>query len=520
MGVFNPDLHRPLCELDPVCQIQFKKILREYLKRDGNAFDRYFFKSRTGKQWITNQHHLLIDRTLQRVLDGEITRLIINIPPGYTKTEKAVISFISRGLAINPQAKFIHASYSDDIALWNSQAIRDTIETEEFQELYPMTIRSDTKAKKMWFTEQGGGMLAAASGGSILGFRAGLMEANVFSGALIYDDPIKPLDALSPAKRNKVNSGLNSTIKTRLALESTPIILIMQRVHDDDLSAFLLKGGSREKWHHLMLPSLILETPDKYPVEYDYSIPIPHDFKPGPLWAFKHSEEALLTLKEADPYMYACQHEQKPAPLGGGIFKEKYWNFYAQNPGPEVGDFPALPLDIVARCIYADTAQKTKEHNDYTVFQCWGFSPSKGVFLIDQIRDKWEAPELQKNAIMFWNKHREANKENNYVGARAFKIEDKSSGSGLIQTLKSDTLIPVEGVQKNTDKVYEAIGCIPQIAAGNVWLPIDAPFIQEYLLEHNSFTPLMTHANDDQIDTTLMAIKDMLINKSSFYDIF
>lgn len=524
MTSFRDVKGKKLEDLDPITATQFKKILRPYLKRDGVAFDKYFFKERegSGEKWILNKHHELIDRTLQKVLDGEISRLIINISPGYTKTEKAVINFIARGLAINPQAKFIHASYADDLALRNSQYIRDTIELEAYQELYPMTIRSDVNAKKCWFTEQGGGMMAVATGGAITGFRAGRMDKEKFTGAFIIDDPIKPDDAYSNAKRNRVNNRFNNTMKSRLAVESVPMIVIMQRLHEDDLCGFLLKGGSGEKWHHLVLPALIEEAGEmeEYPKEYSHGIPIEYDYEAGPLWPFKHTKEQLLVMKDTDPYTYASQYAQRPSPLGGGLFKSSWWNFYAINPSDYAGEYPAAPQDIVFKCIYGDTAQKTAEHNDFSVFQCWGYSPSKGIVLLDQIRGKWEAPDLQINLIAFWNKHKIADRSTNFIGAREVKIEDKSSGSSLIQDIRAKTFIPITGIQKNTDKVYEAVGCIPQIAGGNVYIPIDAPFTNEYLHEFAAFTPLMTHAHDDQIDPTLMAIKDMLIAKSHFYDLF
>ena len=512
--------NRPLEELPPQLQLQFKRILKEYLRRDGNAFDRYFFKTRESAKWIANKHHELIDETLQKVLSGEITRLIINISPGYTKTEKAVINFISRGLALNPQAKFIHTSYSDDLALVNSQIIRDQISLPEFQELYPMAVREDVSAKKRWFTEQGGGMLAAASGGAITGFRAGRMRKGEFTGAFIIDDPIKPDDAYSAAKRRRINNRFNNTIKSRLAVEDVPIIVIMQRLHEDDLCGFLLKGGSGDKWHHLILPALIEEEPEVYPSEYTHGIPIEHAYEPGAIWPFKHTTEQLLHLKASDPYTYASQYAQRPSPLGGGLFKAHWWKYYAIDPASAGSDYPALPHDITFKWIYGDTAQKTAEHNDYTVFQCWGYSPSKGIFLLDQVRGKWAAPDLKAQLIAFWSKHKDATVLNNFKGARGVKIEDKSSGSSLIQDIAKSTFIPVEAVQKNTDKVFEAVGCIPQIAAGNVHIPVDAPWISDYLHEFAAFTPLMTHAHDDQIDTTLMAIKDLLINRSHFYDSF
>lgn len=520
MTSFNDIKGIGLNELSPVTSTQFKKILRPYLQRDGVAFDRYFFKNRENSEWLLNKHHELIDRVLQQVLDGKISRLIINISPGYTKTEKAVINFIARGMAINPQAKFIHASYADDLALRNSQMIRDTIELEAYQELFPMKIRTDMNAKKCWFTEQGGGMMAVAAGGAITGFRAGRMDKTKFTGAFIIDDPIKPDDAYSAAKRNRVNNRFNNTMKSRLAVESVPMIIIMQRLHEDDLCGFLLKGGSGEKWHHLVLPALIEEKEKAYPAEYTHGIQIDYDYEPGPLWPFKHTAEQLKVMKDADPYTYASQYAQRPSPLGGGLFKDSWWKFYANNPEDYAGEYPAVPKDIAYKCIYGDTAQKTKEQHDYSVFQCWGYSPTVGIVLLDQVRGKWEAPDLKKQLIMFWNKHKIADRANNFIGARCVKIEDKSSGSSLIQDIRAQTFIPVEGVQKNTDKVYEAIGCIPQIAGGNVHIPIDAHFTTEYLHEFGAFTPLMTHAHDDQIDPTLMAIKDMLIGGSNFYDLF
>lgn len=511
---------KPLDQLPPKLQLQFKRILKEYLRRDGNAFDRYFFKAREGSEWLANKHHELMTRVLDKVYAGEITRLIVNIPPGYTKTEKVVINFTSRGLAINPKAKFIHVAYGDDLALLNSQVIRDQVGLPEFQELYPMAIREDVSAKKRWFTEQGGGMMAVASGGSITGFRAGRMTKKKFTGAFIIDDPIKPDDAYSAAKRRRVNNRFNNTIKSRLAVEDVPIIVIMQRLHEDDLCGFLLAGGSGDKWHHLVLPALIEEEKAPYSSKYTHGIPIEHNFEPGALWPFKHSEEQLRQMAIADPYTYASQYAQRPSPLGGGMFRQHWWKFYAQNPGEFNGTYPAMPRDVIARWIYADTAQKTAEHNDYSVAQLWALTRNQGIFLEDQIRGKWEAPDLKRNFISFWKKHCTPNVLNNFVPARGMKIEDKSSGSSLIQELQKETYIPVEGVQKNTDKVFEAVGVIPQIAAGNVWIPVDAPWTNDYIHEFNAFTPLMTHAHDDQIDPTCMAIKDLLISGSNFYDQF
>lgn len=244
-------------EVDPWSYNE-KRMLKYMLEQDGMQFMRYFFKLREGNKMLRNWHHYVIEYVLQAVIEGKINRLIINIAPGYSKTEQAVINFISRGLAINPRSKYIHASYSGDLAHENSSKIKETIESPEYQELWPMDIRVDTKGKKRWFTELGGGMMAAPAGGQITGFRAGRMQEG-FTGAFVIDDPVKPDDAYSDAKRTAINNRFNNTMRSRLAVESVPMIVIMQRIHEDDLSGFLLKGGSGDTWHHLKIPTLLNE---------------------------------------------------------------------------------------------------------------------------------------------------------------------------------------------------------------------------------------------------------------------
>tara|TARA_R110000782_G_scaffold88041_2_gene170131 strand:- start:66 stop:857 length:792 start_codon:yes stop_codon:yes gene_type:complete len=240
-------------------------------EQDGMQFMRYFFKTREGTRMLLNYHHYVIDYVLQAIYDCKIDRLIVNIAPGYTKTEQVVLNFIARGLALNHRSKYIHASYSGDLAQENSSKIKETIESPSFQELWHMKTRVDSKGKKRWFTETGGGMMAAPAGGQITGFRAGRMEPG-FTGAFVIDDPVKPDDAYSPVRRSGINNRFNNTMRSRLAVETVPMIVIMQRIHEDDLSGFLLKGGSGDVWHHLSIPTLlseeILDRP--YPVDYTH----------------------------------------------------------------------------------------------------------------------------------------------------------------------------------------------------------------------------------------------------------
>ncbi|MCQ6412233.1 phage terminase large subunit family protein [Klebsiella pneumoniae] len=264
---------------------------------DGLYYARYFFKQRTGGKMIVAPHHKVIQKTLDRVIDGEIQRLIINVPPGYTKTELATINMMGRGLALNCRARFMHLSYSHNLALLNSSTARGMIKSQAYQSMWPMALRDDADSKAMWWTEHGGGVYASSAAGQVTGFRAGHMEPG-WQGALIIDDPVKPDDAYSEIVRDGVNNRFNETIKSRLAIETTPMIVIMQRIHYHDLSGYLLRGGSGEKWHHLNLPVIIDSSrsyEEIYP-ENTHAIPIDHGLPDGWLWPFKHNESHRVSL--------------------------------------------------------------------------------------------------------------------------------------------------------------------------------------------------------------------------------
>lgn len=452
-------------------------------------FARYFFPEREGMQLITGPHHALVCATLDMVLRGEITRLLITLPPGYSKTELAVVNFIAKGFQVNPAAKFIHATFSDELASENSDKIRRLIELPDFQELAAVAVRMDSKAKDRWQTTDGGGMLAKASGGPITGFRAGRMDKDRFTGALVIDDPLKPDDGFSPARRNAVNLRATNTFRSRVAHEGVPIIVIMQRLHSDDFAGHLLTGGTGEQWHHLNLPVLINRA-DPYPPEWTHGIPIQHDLPDGPLWPEKHSIAEIEVLK-ADAYTFASQYMQRPVTIEGALFDMAGF-----------GEWRELPPMEYYR-MYADTALKTGERNDFSVIQLWGKAKgAEAIYLVDQVRGKWEAPELEANAISFWAKHRSLN-------VRGMKVEDKASGTGLIQSAKRKG-IPVAGIQREKDKYTRGMDAAPWISSGMVWLPgPQMPWADGLRAELQMFDG-MGSGHDDQCDPLMDAIADML----------
>jgi hypothetical protein len=145
------------------------KVLKVNCENDLLFFTRYIYKENHRRNFNIAPHFVKIANALQDVTDGKIKRLIINIPPRYGKTELAVKCFIAWSLARNPSSKFIHLSYSDDLALDNSSQTKEYIESDAFQRLWEMKLKKDAQGKKKWFNEAGGGVYATASGGAITG---------------------------------------------------------------------------------------------------------------------------------------------------------------------------------------------------------------------------------------------------------------------------------------------------------------------------------------------------------------
>ena len=276
--------------------------IRAEAQADLYFFARYMFRERRGYKWLHNWHHRLICDALMRVYRGETTRLIINIPPRYSKTELAVVNFMAWCLGHAPDSEFIYTSYSGRLASNYSYETRGLIQHPAYARAFPaLTLMQNSSAKDEWRTSAGGLVYAVGAGGTITGYGAG-KERPEFGGAIIIDDPHKADEARSDIMRANVIDWFQNTLESRKNSPSrTPIILIMQRLHEEDLAGWLLAGGNGEKWEHLNLPAIT-------------------DAKEA-LWPAKHSIEQLRVMEKASPYVFAGQYLQRPAPLAGGFFK-------------------------------------------------------------------------------------------------------------------------------------------------------------------------------------------------------
>lgn len=489
-------------------------IIKDECEEDHLFFSRYFFKKRHSIKFKVNWHHVLISDTLEKIISGEIQNVCITVPPGSSKTELSVINFVARGLAKNPRSRFLHLSGSDALALLNSSTARDIITSDAYQELWPLRIKDDSKSKKRWNVEidgqEAGGVYATSLGGQITGFRAGHMAPG-FQGAIIVDDPIKPEDAFSKVRLEAANRKFVTTVKSRKASPQTPIIVIMQRIAESDPVGFIKAGNMEGKWKHIRIPALI----DKAYVKalekkYQELIEPSETDDEGRFsyWPEKEPLDQLLSAERGDGldqtgakisrHVFSSQYQQAPVALGGNMIKGEYF-----------GRYTILPK-IKYRKIYADTAQKTKERNDFSVFEEWGLGSDGKLYLLDLIRGRWESPELKRRAIAFWNKAK-ARDVLLFGQLREMMPEDKSSGTGLIQELKQPPHnIPIKGIERHKDKLTRVMDVLPYIEVGQVMVPEGAPFTNDFIQESEAFSPDDTHDFDDQVDPLCDAINDML----------
>jgi len=434
-------------------EIKKLKVARVKCDKSLLFFTRYFFKKKFNRKFVINHHHEKICDALERVLKGDCTRLMINIAPRYGKTELAVKNFVAHALSINPAAKFIHLSYSDDLALDNSEEIRDLLQEDFYKELYSdIDIKKDSKSKKKWYTDNGGGVYATSSSGQVTGFGAGKVDEEEdinsindvishidskegFGGAIIIDDPIKPDDATSDTKRDLINNKYDSTIKNRVNSRNTPIIIIMQRVHEQDLCGYLLENDT-EEWEVLSFPCLYEE-----------------DGEEKALWPFKHTVEELKKLKKANEKVYDTQYQQDPTTKEGLMFpKGDLLRFKELN--KQIEDCPIFA--------YIDTADSGEDSLAMPVVKVI----NKKAYLIDVIFTK-ENLTVTEDQIVAKCKE---------LGIDHLFVENNKEGTLFVNNLRKRLNISVYGIRNSTKKTER------------IWA--QSGFIMENFVFKEEFEPL------------------------------
>lgn len=409
--------------------IKRMKVAHVACKRELSFCTRYMYRYTQNKKFIVAEHHKLIWAALERVLKGEITKLIINIAPRYGKTEIAVKNFIAHALALNPTAKFIHLSYSKALALDNSDAIRDIIKSDQYQLLYPeVQIKPKSDAKEKWYTTAGGGVYATATGGQITGFGAGEVDPEddgfdinrmdleldgiqaqqqiespygakaSFAGAIVIDDPIKPEDADSDLIRTRVNERFDSTIRNRVNSRKTPIIIIMQRLHEDDLCGYVMRKEPGE-WTVISLPAIQTD----------------EDGSEHALWEHKHTLEELYKMLEENDIVFNRQYMQNPMPKAGLMYA----------PFREYVTIPITLNSVIKN--YTDTADKGK---DFLCSVTYIETPS-GMYVTDVVYTDQAMEITEPLVASMLAKHK----------VNACRVEANNGGEGFKRQVETQTRI-------------------------------------------------------------------------------
>lgn len=418
-----------------------------------------------GAEYKHNWHIDLIAEYLEACTRGEIKRLIINIPPRYMKSISVSVAWPAWMLGRNPSQQIMAASYADNLAIKLSTDCRLVLQSEWYRRIFPGTvITGDQNEKRKFVTTQRGHRIATTVGSSVIG------EGGNF---LIVDDPVNAMQALSKAERERANTWFDQAYSTRLNDKQNGVmVLVMQRLHQNDLTGHLLEKGG---WEHLVLPKV---------AEAKTIIDFGRVKVTREAGSVLHPERQNAADIEAEKlamgsYAFAAQCQQRPAPAEGGIFKREWLavNRYAERREAYISITQSW-----------DTANKADELNDPSVCTTWG-ETENGYELLHVLVQRAEYPELKRIAIA----HAES------YGVNALLIEDKSSGQSLIQDLRRETKLPVIAIMPTGDKVTRASVVSPLMESGKVRLPKQAQWLANYEDELFAFP---NAAHDDQVDST------------------
>lgn len=429
------------------------------------------FRERKGFDWLHNWHHAAICDALMRVYRGECKRLIINVPPRYSKTELAVVMFIAWCLGQVPDSEFIHCSYSADLAANNSGNVRTLVQHEAYREVFPEFGLSGT-AQAHWKTTREGVMYAAGTGGTLTGFGAGKMRPG-FGGAIIIDDPHKASEARSEVIRQGVIDWFQDTLESRKNGPETPIIVIMQRLHENDLSGWLLAGGNGEQWEHLCLSAIQKDD----------------DGKEFALWPAKHPLEKLREMERAAPYTFSGQYRQLPTPPEGGVFRPD---------GILVEDY----LPFVTEWVRGWDFAATEDDGDWTVGGLLGKTDIGRFCIGDVVRFQGGPDEVQTKV--------KATAQRDGYGVRISLPQDpgqagKAQISAFAKLLAGWT---VNASLESGDKVTRAEPFAAQVNLGNVSM-LRGDWNDAMVKELRNF-PNGTF--DDQVDALSRAFNELIGN--------
>ena len=447
-----------------------RDFLNALLRSDFETFlERCLKTLNPGMPYLSNWHIKAIAHQLARVRRGEINRLIINMPPRHLKSLTVSVAFPAFLLGLEPWHRIFAISYGSELALKHARDFRAVVTDPWYRNAFPnMKIARETDDTIT--TTLKGFREATSIGGSITG-----KGGDYF----IIDDPLKPLDALSEPARTRVNQWLHNTLMSRLDNKQTGVIIvIMQRVHMDDLCGFLMNGSS--EWEVLSLPA-IAEVAERVQIgENEF-----YERVPGEALHPAHENLELLRQMERNlgSYVFGAQYQQGPIAEGGALFQRDWLSFYETSPEPKPGSKIFQSWDVAA---------KDGLRNDYSVCTAWLFQ-DKHYHLLDLLRGRFDFPRLRDAASALADRYK----------PYEILIEDASAGTSLAQELRAMGRWRVRGVPVNRDKETRAFVQAAKFEAGRVHFPKHARFMPDLIAELLRF-PNCTH--DDQVDSITQAL--------------
>lgn len=466
-----------------------------------------------GVPFSSNWHIQVICEHLEAISRGEISRLIINIPPGFMKSLAVSVFWPCWDWLTKPSRRWVFVSYAEKLSKRDSVKCRRIIEwtggrdDDEASLLErvgyygvldllgnPWRLTTDQNEKLKFENDRTGYRTATSIGGIGTG-EGGEM--------FVVDDPHKADDVLSDTKRKTVLSWFDGTLSTRLRPpESAAMVLVMQRLHEDDATGHLLSQGG---YQHLCLPA-----------EYEPSHPFvwPDDPRTEPgelLWPQMYSQAKVDELKlRLGSYGAAGQLQQRPAPEEGGIIKRFWWRYYPKEwLDEDVWPEAAPPFTRIWQSW--DTALKEKTSNDFTVGGLWG-ADLADRYLLRVVRGRWSLTEAkeQLRQMTAWADHRFPK----HVGHQK-RVENTANGPEIITALRSE-IAGIVPVNVDRDKVSRAYGVTPQLEAGNVKIPglpnqdhsgpdeaVCPAWVSEFVDENAAFP---NGSFDDQVDMMTQAL--------------
>jgi len=448
---------------------------RTALRSDFNAFiERSFNELNPTTPFLPNWHIEKIAAELEACRRGETKRLIINVPPRSLKSHCASIAFPAWVLGHDPSAQIIVASYGQELANKLSSDCRALFSSPFYQDVFSTRLSSQRQALQEFLTTQQGFRLSTSVGGVLTGRGADI---------IIIDDPLKPDEALSDTHRRAANDWFDATLYSRLNNKRDGcLILIMQRLHEDDLVGHVL---GMEPWKVLRFAA-IAEEDETHLIESRYYGTRRFERRAGEaLHPEREPLEVLQHLREAlGEYNFCGQYQQAPTPLGGGLVKVAWFKVYT------AADMPPK-FEMILQSW--DTANKPTEFNDFSVCTTWGVK-DKRLYLLHVFRKRLGYPEL-KRAV---REHAEA------FSPHTILVEDRASGTALIQELVSEGMHAIRGYEPPGNKIMRMDSVTSTMENGFVHLPEKAAWLAEYLHELSRF-PKGNY--DDQADSTSQALE-------------